>query len=328
MSIDHSRLRLLQTFVGFAALFALFAWGASFSGTGAEAGRSVLAEGLRIPTEQAGLRMALVFALALVNATLVVRIASRNLMYRERNYMPSILYLIISLGWAWPADNSAPLTLFVSFLCIYAFDTVIFSYHKEGMYGYFFNASVAIGTAVLLFPPAIFFVPAILIGLIALGRDSREWVVSLVGLLLPVFLCSYVFWALGNDSSMVVRQGAALLVEPASPDGFPPMEPLALVAPVLFGIALLLSLGTWIKRRKGMRQRTQKAYLVMLWATVAAVAMVAVLPCRSSAMMPLLAMPLAIFTPAWFGTHSGLFPNLVYALMIVSILFHNLLPLL
>jgi hypothetical protein len=180
---------------------------------------------------------------------------------------------------------------------------------------------------VLLFPPTVFFVPVILVGLIVLGRDSREWIISLTGLLLPVFLCSYVFWALGDDFSMVVRQGVELLTTPVSPNGFPPPEAASLISPVLFLLAMLLSVGTWIKRRKGMRQRTRKAYCVMLWATAAAVAMVA-LPCRSSAIMPLLAVPLSVFTPAWFGIHSGFFANFLYVLMVLSIVAHNLLPLL
>ena len=331
MSFDITRQSLLRTVFYFLLLFVLFS------------GREYLfmpvaappdGDGTIMPLQARLLRFlsafpwtvpVLTFLLVFVDSFFLTRIIARNLIFLERTYMPSLIYLMVSLGYY--AAAGSVITLAVAFLVMYAAESMILSYKRRAQFGYFFHAGVALGAAPLLYAPAAVFGILLPVGLGLFRKQWRDGAVALTGFLLPLFFTSYVYWGMGEPFSTVVRQiAAALTSEFPAKDFFHGQDPLwGYVLSGIFLTVLVVSLATFVRRRKKMRNRSFKAYLLFVWMLVA-VATLFALPGRSLDMLPLAAVPLAMIVPTYFNRRTGLWPNLLYALMMFALLAYNLLP--
>lgn len=265
------------------------------------------------------------FLLTFINSFYISRILSRNLIFLERTYMPSLIYLIVSIGYC--ASAMTPVTLTVAFLVLFAIESMIASHKRREQFGYFLHAAVALGFTPLLYPPAAVLVLLLPVGFIIFRRDWRDMVTALTGYLLPLFFCSYVLWGMGESFWLISRQICDLIITPVHPPFFwlgMNVWDYALTG-IYFG-ATGLSLFAFAGRYKNMRSRAFNGYLTFIWTLAIMLGMLA-LPCRDLSMLPLVAIPLAVIIPTYFNRRSGWLPNLFYAIILLSILTYNILPL-
>lgn len=271
------------------------------------------------------LNVVAVFALAFTNGFYIARIVSRNMIYIDRTYMPALIYLMVSLGYYWSPVSTV--TLLVSFLLIFALENIIHSYRQQGRIGFFFNASIAVGIASVIYAPAVVFFAMVIACLVYMRRMWRDWVVAFGGFLIPIFLYSYVHWGMGDDFLYIPQSIYGILtttifVPAAMAEAAGPWEYIMAGAVIA---ALVLSLVTSFRRRGKMRKRSSVAYNIFIYMLVFTLLMFA-LPCRSLVMMPIAAIPLAAVIPGYFNHKTGIVPNLLYLLLMLSILLYNLAP--
>ncbi|MDR0954332.1 MAG: hypothetical protein LBM20_02990 [Rikenellaceae bacterium] len=334
MSIDLTRPSLFRSILYFGLLYALFCFreygAAQAFGVGtadaAMAGLMPLgqwlAEWFAVHTVWNEI---VSFLLCLLNAFYLTRILARNLIYRERTYIPALIYLIVARGYA--LSGGTIIGLAVAFLLILAFDNMIQSHGRAHYSGYFLHAGVALGLAPILYAPAVVFLLLLPLGFMLFRQNGRNVVIALLGYLLPIFFASYILWGMGDDFGATLRQLFASLVTSASEGGLPGV--IARMGPWdygLLGLLLLLTVTALVQfgqNRESMRRRALRGNTLLVWMLILAVGMTA-LPGRSAVVLPIVAVPLAAIIPACFNRRTGWWPNLLYALMIGSIIGYNI----
>jgi hypothetical protein len=334
MSIDITRPSLFRSILYFGLLYLLFRFReygsaeAFVVGTAgaAMAGLMPLGQWLAEWFAAHGVWTEMVlFLLSLLNAFYLTRILARNLIYRERTYIPALIYLIVAQGYALSGGTVVGLT--VAFLVIMAFDNMIQSHGRAHHAGYFLHAGVALGLAPILYAPAVLFLLLLPLGFVLFRQNRRNVMIALLGYLLPIFFSSYILWGMGDDFGATLRQLFAGLVTPASGGDLPGV--IARMGPWdygLLGLLLLLTVTALVQfsqNRETMRRRALRGNTLLIWMLFLAVGMTA-LPGRSAVVFPIVAVPLAAIIPACFNRRSGWWPNLLYALMIGSVISYNL----
>lgn len=107
--------------------------------------------------------------------------------------------LLIALLLFIPAGPLSTLTLIVFALLIFCFGNLMYLFGKQYPSLQVLNASIAIALATMIIPAAIFYILFIWIAFLTHSVNNwREWVISLIGLILPgVYLLFAFFW---NDN--------------------------------------------------------------------------------------------------------------------------------
>jgi hypothetical protein len=135
----------------------------------------------------------LITALAIVLNSLLIR---HDISPRQ-SLLPAIIALILMLFT--PDTYHLVLTLFCLILLLFSLHNVMGMYGQQYPFGKVLNATFAISVASMISPPAILFIFFVWFGFFTLRINSwREWVISLMGIILPYFyLALLYFW---NDN--------------------------------------------------------------------------------------------------------------------------------
>lgn len=135
--------------------------------------------------------------LAVVTALVLVQQDLRNLLMGRRSYGIGylFLFLIASSGHLFLIHPA-----FVSgFLVLLGIGNLAALFKKETKFEMVFGLAFSWSLAILLYPPLVFTLPVIFIGLaVMVSPVWRHWVTALLGLILPVLLCLGVFYLMGE----------------------------------------------------------------------------------------------------------------------------------
>ncbi len=189
-----------------------------------------------------------------------------------------------------------------------------------------FNASMLLSILSLLYPAAVVLWLAVPICLIFINVTGREWIVSLLGLLLPLATLSYIYWMLGEEFLFVSRTMLGLLLTPSSLFALGAILPyrfLIVATMLLLALFSLLWAGGDIHKS---RVRLQ-IIIVMFFASVATI----VVPSATLLTLPLLAPMCVVLASLALVNLSASVVNVVYfmtlALLFLSFFFPQVLPL-
>ncbi len=140
------------------------------------------------------LQVLIAFILVIAQAFLLNKILIENAIIRKNSFLPAFVYIIImsqskELHTIYPA-------LIANLLLIVVFYYLLKIYNETEAYLEILNAGFLVGLASLFYLPSIFFIILLWIGFIIYSIFLwREWVISLIGLLIPyIFLFTYYFW--------------------------------------------------------------------------------------------------------------------------------------
>lgn len=261
------------------------------------------------------------FVVMFSTAFSITRILSRNLIYLERTFVPVMIYPLVALGYS--SSPATPVVALAALLLVFAVDNIIKAYKQEANSGFFLNASVALGTALLIYPAAVVFFFLLPVGFILFRQSWRSVIVALFGYFFPIALYSYIQWGMGYPFMETAVEMFFAILRSDSGGG---LFRMGIWEYVLSGFFLFLTVFALIEFFRGqtkIRRRTLRGFVTFSWTLLFALSLFA-LPCRSVDMFPLLAVPLAAVIPAAFNRKSGWFPNLLYILMIWIVLSYNL----
>lgn len=264
--------------------------------------------------------------LMLINSGLLIRIVSQNMILTERSYLSIVVYVAIGAGCATLGADSLP-AFVLSFLLISSFGLMLSSFRRVVRYGDLFNSALLAGMTLLIWSHAVVYLLLLPISLVIFKKDGREWIVALTGYILPVAICSYVYWGMGYPMSYVFYQLceriAAIFHTPFVSSGW--LHPALLL---FLGIALtvcVFSVFSSIKRAQTLRTRTYKAFIYFLWILFCSL-LPFCMPGRSLLDCVLISVPMAILIPSYLVRLHGWIPQTVYLLMLVAIVVYNLFP--
>ena len=266
--------------------------------------------------------------LALWNGLLLTRILSRNMVLPERTYLPLVLYPAMAFGCPFDPVVSLP-ALATAGLLIRSFDLTIVSFRRAVRLGPLFDASLAAGTALLVWSPSVVYLLLLPVALVLFKKGVREWIVAWIGYLLPMAVCSYVYWGMGHSFGYVSVRFVENLSETVSTTGtlFSRLPDAAQSAVwIACATATVLALFTFWRRAETMRTRAYKSFVYFLW--ILFFSLSAVAGTRTEAGLVLLAAPMAAIIPAYFARHKGWIPDLVYLSLAGSVVCYNVLAIL
>ena len=262
------------------------------------------------------------FLLSFFSALSLTRILSRNMIYRERTFLPVVVFPLVAFGYTSSAVTPAALT--AAFLLVFAAGNMIKSHKREENISYFLHAAVALGFATLLYAPSVVFFLLLPVGFALFRQNGRSIVAATFGYFLPLFFCSYVLWGMGENFGDTTRRMLSILMTPSSETLFVfRMEAWDFVLSGLFLLLALLARIGFAKGQVRIRRRALRGFFLFFWMLVVSFGMV-ILPCRSLDMLPVLAVPLAAVIPVVFTRKNGWFSNLLYLLMVWSVIIYNL----
>lgn len=259
-------------------------------------------------------------SLAFVCSIMVARLAIRNVVFLERTYMPSMLFVIIASAFYNSGESLLP--LLVSVLLIRAVSEIFKSYMiKDLASGHYLVIGFYFGLSAVLYPPSAYMAIMLYGGLASFRLGSfKEWVSATVGLLLPLSLMLYVVWFVGGDAQ---RELLAFLGELNWHNDIGRVaRHFTLVDYTFVGtitLLVLLSVVVFIRSKKNYKLRSRLAYnylfAMMLWTMV----VMLVSPVRSLYMLPIAAIGASALIPAYFASRKPTFlSNFLYSLLILS----------
>lgn len=239
----------------------------------------------------------LAIALVSFEAVYLNLIMNRHEVLYRNSYLPALMYaLLMSLGL--PFLQFHPVILANLFLLL-ALDKTFSLFKNESPVPALFNSSFFISVASLIYFPATALFIMLLAALLTLRPFSfREWMIALIGFLLPYFFLSvYFFWTdqlTGGWKNMLMN---------FRPEhfrfGFTMQQPLTVLA-VLLGVLFLLSINRLRKNfyKNVIRTRANQQILVLYFLiALFSSLLLKVIPIYQ---MTLLAIPLAAFFSNFF----------------------------
>lgn len=340
MSLDLTRQSLIKTLLYFIVLAAIF-WGGEFwvADTASTIhslgdwhvviGGTPLGKIIRdILIELPLLGVVMSGLLVFINSFMVTHLVVSNVMFLERSYMPSIIYLLISSGYYSSPISFAP--LFATLMLLIACQLILRSYNDNGLSsGSYLTIGFTVGMAGLIYSPLLFLVIMLPIALIIFRPpDIREWIAALGGWLMPIFIFCYVTWLVGGDFTQT-----PITMWQSAMHRLPLPEPqyLDLIEWTFVGCTALLTITaiiTFITHPRQFKPKQFKAYILMLWMLITSTLITTLLPGGSLIMLPVIALPFAVIIPTYFcGRKPNFYTNFIYALMVGCALMIHLLPL-
>lgn len=125
------------------------------------------------------------------------KIASEFGFLKERTQLPALFFILINS--AFPGLHRLTPPILIGLLFLWAMERILLSYRKENLSYHFFEASFLIAIASFFYLQILFFWPLVFVALVIMRPVIwREWITSLVGLILPYALLIG-FWFLFRD---------------------------------------------------------------------------------------------------------------------------------
>lgn len=253
----------------------------------------------------------------------VARLAIKGVIYMERTYMPSVIFVLISSSY-YNITSSLP-ALISTLLFTLAFTTLYKGYLvKHIITRNIFIASVNMGLAVLFMPSMLYFTPLLILYLVLFRNfDIREWITAIVGVALPVALGFLYLWVFNTENlaSSFEMFCNSLQLNDGSTRSMMQGE-LNAVQYTFIGITLLLfvlSILRFRSVRKNYKRRSALGLRFFIYFSLWAGIIILASPVRCLYMMPILALPLSIVIPSYYAAKkSNFFSNSLYFLLLLS----------
>lgn len=255
---------------------------------------------------------------------IVVQLSVKYAPASSRNYLPPQIFLVVAGGIA--MSGQALAAIFASWLFALSIRQFAFSFHKGHSFTELFHAGFWLGLIPLLYAPAaLWALPVALSALVIFRRSSREAVVCLAGLVLPLSAAGFVHWAAGSGGGYVWSKLWRCVVDAPAVAMSLPLITLAVALPV---VALVSSA---LVRAAGMRKNLRKTpykfvaftAFVLLWTLGSSAT-----PGTTATLFPLLGVPCSVIVPyAFVGRRAGV-STAIYCLILAAVLALHLLPVL
>lgn len=263
------------------------------------------------------LNVLLAFLLVVGEAFLLNFIVNENQIVKTSTFIPALMYI------CYMSNDLEKLTLnptiFANLFILFAIYKLSSSYRKDVAFSEAFDTGFLFSIAFFFYFPTLILLPLIIVGLILFRPFNwREWVISLLGFLLPfIFVVSYYFWFDKLDVLIYEKFFYSILREQQNAHhgaGY-----YFMIGSGWF-IALLAIINLF-NRTTGTSQRTKKGISLMIWIFIFSVLSVSIAPEISTKYLSFLAIPVAVFSANYFiKIKKILWAEFMFIVFILSIL--------
>ena len=241
-------------------------------------------------------------------------------------HVPMAVYAMTAYGICFPA-GSVSATL-VPLLLILGSTQMIAAFKRSYQFEHVFKSAFCIGLLPMLYAPALPLVLIVPVTLVLYRRTLREAVVAAAGLLLPFFICSVVWWGLGDSFGLMGHEllaGTTLGEDTALPAFFGEKGVWSKVYIGLFAALTLCSAIIILRTLSSLRTRAKKIHIHFLWLLLLCLISL-LLPGNTIASLGVLAVPCCVTVSAFFIRYRGWLPLAIYTVLTALMLYINLFP--
>lgn len=251
----------------------------------------------------------------------IVRILVFYMVSTPRNYLPALLYVIVSSSIFYSGAHLS--TLLVAMLLLITSRGFVESFSHRDNFGILFSTGVLLGLTPLLHAQAIVYIVLIPIAIVLYKRSTRELIVTIVGALLPLLTVGYISWAVGGEFLGIFRRVWQILTAPAAESLLALPVELYVVAGVVI-VGTLLSIFFWLTKA-GMRNRARRLYRYMSWFLLLSIAS-ATLSGVGRESLPIIAIPITFLLGYFYIQREGRLPLTLYLVTLLTVVAANIIP--
>lgn len=261
-----------------------------------------------------------------VCAVLLTSIVVRYSVSPVRTYLPMSLYMAAACGAYLPEASVSAMLL--PLILADACSNAVESFRRTYRFGQVFQSAFLVGMAPMLYAPSIVAVLIVPVTLVLYRRTAREAVAAVIGVMMPLFLCSMAWWVAGESfgymaeelaDNLFARQTVSL--SDAVADGGIAIQ----LYFGVYGLLTLLSMVVVLVNMSSMRTRPRRVAIHFMWLAVICGGIV-YLSGGNAVSLWILAVPCSVLLSMLFVYRSGWASILVYILFIVSALLPNMAP--
>jgi hypothetical protein len=265
------------------------------------------------------------FILIFCEALLINYIVEKNEIINTTTYLPALVYIVLmSLQ---PEMFSLHPIVIANLFMLLAVYKLMQTYRKETAYSEAFDTGFFIALAVLFYIPSIVFILLLWIGLIIIRPFIwREWVISLLGLMLPLaYLMFYYFW----NSKLDALEYDALyytLIAPSKSFNALSFSSAEYMQMAVLLFAAIFSVGRFMRDLSKGTVRTRSNLLLILYFFIFSFASIFIAPEYSIPYLSFLSIPFAIFFSAYllFAKREWI-AEVLFLLLIISVFINQFL---
>jgi hypothetical protein len=213
-----------------------------------------------------------------------------------RTQMPALLYMLLCSLFAGHVILVPALA--ASFLILLMLFRVFSTYKKESLSYNFLDAGILISLASLVYFPAILFYPVLLIiAYIIRPFIWREWIYTLIGLLLPYLFILVFLYLTDGDASGIITGMQQVFLDGKS--AIPGRYSLWLIAYV--GFLLLIGSFYMIRSIGNIKIHARKFFISFLWIFITSMLVYFLIPSAGTEVICFTAIPLSFLVGYYFA---------------------------
>jgi len=261
--------------------------------------------------------------LIVTQALFLTNVINRQSVLKEVTHLPALIYVVLMS--CFPEQLSFNPLLFANFFIIIFLNSLFNFYRAESAMFHVFDAGLFIGIAALFYWPSLFLFPLIWAALILLRPfDWRDWVASLLGVMLPLLVFATVlFWF---DKLKIESMKA--MIEPFYKVQFSTVYNNTYI--ILFIILALIIIASLIKFSQDLstfaKLRTRKFLMLFVWFFLFAALSYFVSVKRTMISLSFLAIPLSvIFSNYFLSLKNQLVTELMFIVLLAAVIYNQVL---
>jgi hypothetical protein len=238
------------------------------------------------------------FLLVLLIAFMLVNFNTSAFFISERNFLPALIYILLS-GYFPQYQIMNPVLPAAVFL-ILGIRKIIESYKVQGTAFSFFDAGMLISVGSLFYASLIWFGLLLIIGIAILRPGSiKEVIISIIGLVVPVFIIYGFFYVTGKDMNSLV---SAVTYNLFAKDVNYSIPWLTLIVLAISGITVLISVAQLLSAINSKKIKSRKTFILFLWTFI-------IVACVYSLFNPVSEeiVWIAVIPPSYFLSHYFVF---------------------
>jgi hypothetical protein len=254
------------------------------------------------------------FLVLLLISLLLVNFNTSVFFISERTYLPSLIYALLTAFYTHHQVLSPVLPAAV--FLILAVRRIMDSYKIQGTAFPFFDAGMLISVGSLFYASFIWFGLLLIVGIAILRTVSiKEILISLLGLATPIFIFSGFYYIAGKDMNSLLSAVTYNLFTKEMHYNIPVVT---LVALIVFGIAVLISVGHLLSVLNAKKIKSRKTFILLFWTFFIAVAVEVLFKSVSAEILYLAAVPVSYFLSHYFVfTRKRILPEILFVVLFV-----------
>jgi Family of unknown function (DUF6427) len=199
--------------------------------------------------------------LVLLIAFLLVNFNTSAFFISERNFLPALIYILLSAYF--PQYQILNPVLPAAVFLILGIRKIIESYRVQSTAFSLFDAGMLISVGSLFYAGLIWFGFLLIIGIAILRTGSiKEIIISILGLVTPVFIVYGFFYVTGKDMDSML---SAVTYNLFTKNAHYNIPELTLVVLIISGIIVLISVTQLLSAINSKKIKSRKTFILLLW---------------------------------------------------------------